>query len=194
MDDIKEATRISTGSNVSQTKLKDAAHEFDRLTLSPSLHGHKDYRCRLLNLEPDLKHFQEKLHSLAMNTPPNESERSLGNLFELSKEMNAQSNFHSDRLKLLDEALHGKEINGQGISDLGKGFTRRKTPSNKESFVSEVTEQLSAFSTPISASEKGNLNLLGSPRIIDGNKIYSKKPARREFTAIVPDTAGNRLT
>lgn len=117
------------------------ARELDHIILSPlprdldSLEHvvqiHEDYKRRLQNLEPDLKHLQETFRTITLKTPA--LKKSLENLVDLWKELNTQSNLHGDRLKLLEGALVGLEENEQVISDLeGALAKQQEMPSTLE--------------------------------------------------------------
>ncbi|XP_055317105.1 dystonin isoform X42 [Sitodiplosis mosellana] len=134
-EESKQATRIFTEECIAlKNKLEDMARELDHIILSPlprdldshehAVQIHDDYRRRLQNLEPDLKHLQETFRTIALKTP--QLKKSLDNLVELWKELNTQSNLHGDRLKLLGEALYGLEENEQVISDLEGALARQQ--------------------------------------------------------------------
>ena len=110
------------------------ARELDHIILSPlprdldtlehAVQIHQDYRRRLQDCEPDLKHLQETFRTIALKTPA--LKKSLDNLVELWKELNTQSNLHGDRLKLLEGALIGLEDNEQVISDLEGALAKQQ--------------------------------------------------------------------
>lgn len=117
------------------------ARELDHIILSPlpgdldslehAVQIHEDYRRRLQNLEPDLKHLQETFRTIALKTPA--LKKSLDNLVDLWKELNTQSNLHGERLKLLEGALVGLDDNEQVISDLeGALAKQQEMPSTLE--------------------------------------------------------------
>lgn len=98
------------------------ARDLDALEHAVQIHD--DYRRRLQNLEPDLKHLQETFRTITLKTP--QLKKSLDNLVELWKELNTQSNLHGDRLKLLGGALNGLEENEQVISDLEGALAKQQ--------------------------------------------------------------------
>lgn len=141
-EESKQAIRIFTEECIAfKNKLEDLARELDHIILSPlprdldtlehAVQIHEDYRNRLQNCEPDLKHLQETFRTIALKTPA--LKKSLDNLVELWKELNTQSNLHGDRLKLLEGALVGLEDNEQVISDLeGALAKQQEMPSTLE--------------------------------------------------------------
>lgn len=134
-EESKQAIRIFTDDCIAlKNKLEELARELDHIILSPlprdldtlehAVQIHDDYRRRLANCEPDLKHLQETFRTIALKTPA--LKKSLDNLVELWKELNTQSNLHGDRLKLLEGALVGLEDNEQVISDLEGALSKQQ--------------------------------------------------------------------
>ncbi|XP_031629814.1 dystonin isoform X15 [Contarinia nasturtii] len=134
-EESKQATRIFTEECIAlKNKLEDMARELDHIILSPlprdldshehAVQIHEDYRRRLQNLEPELKHLQDTFRTITLKTP--QLKKSLDNLVELWKELNTQNGLHGDRLKLLGEALFGLEENEQVISDLEGALARQQ--------------------------------------------------------------------
>ncbi|XP_058462222.1 microtubule-actin cross-linking factor 1 isoform X33 [Malaya genurostris] len=161
-EESKQASRIFTEQCISlKTRLEEMARELDHIILSPmprdldslehAVQILDDYKRRLGLLEPDLKHLQETFRTIALKTPA--LKKSLDNLLDLWKELNAQAGLHGDRLKLLEGALAGLEDNEQVISDLeGKLSRQLELPSTQEGLY-EVFKKLSSIQETISSQQ-----------------------------------------